>query len=117
MAEANLFPAPQEWTWEDLEYQVCLKDMRFRYITDYPRRALLLSRDGEPFDSALAGHRVVWDLLRRIVLREGDLTALVAEWEPMRSWRLLAIGPTVLAFDSTVGFKWAQNIVLHKGGA
>src|SRR5699024_260832 len=114
VAEAKLYPAQEKWTWENLEDQVCLKDMRFRYITDYPRRAFFLPRDGEPSDSALEGHRTVWDLLRRIVLRDGTLEDLADEWEPMRFWRMLGIGPPVLAFDSTVGFKWAQNIVLHK---
>lgn len=114
ITEVNLFPTPEEWTWEALENQVCLKDMRFRYITNYPRQALSLRRVGEPLDTALEGHRTVWDLLRRIVLRDGTLEDLADEWEPMRSWRMLGIGPPVLAFDSTVGFKWAQNIVLHK---
>lgn len=116
VAEENIFPIPEEWTWEDLEDQACLKDMRFRYVTDYPRRAFFLRHVGEPFDTALDGHRAVWDFLRRIVLREGDLEALVAEWLPMRSWRMVAVGPPVLAFDSTVGFKWAQNLALHKSG-
>lgn len=115
-SEANLFPTPDEWTWETLEDQACLKDIRFRYIKDYPRRTFFLLRQGEPFDSAREGHLAVWDFLRRAVRREGDLETLVAEWIPMRSWRMVAIGPPVLVFDSTDGFKWAQNLVLHKSG-
>lgn len=114
VVEERLFPVPERgWTWEALEDQVCLKDMRFRYAADYPRRRWMLPRQGDHSDAALAAHRAVWDLLRRVVLREESLGVLVAEWEPMRRWRIVAM-PLALSFDSNVGFKWQQSLVVRK---
>lgn len=112
--EAVKFPTPAQWTWDLLEQQVTLKDMQFRYIADYPRKRLLLPRQGEHTPAATEACAAIWDLLHRTMTRADTLDALTTQWEPMRYWRLLELGLPSLTYDSTVGLQWIQRLEVYK---
>lgn len=113
IAEAELahgvLAEPELWTWEILEDQVTLKDMQFRHFLNYPRTLLRLARSRQPDSSAAAACAAIWDLLRRITLRESSLESFVAEWSSMRDWKLTA-GLPWLAYSDNVGVEWMQLI-------
>ena len=113
VAEASLahgmLAEPDLWTWEILEDQVTLKDMQFRHFLNYPRTLLRLHRNRQADSSAAGACAAIWDLLRRITLREGALDSLVAEWSSKRGWKLAA-GLPWPAYSDNVGIEWLQVI-------